>query len=98
MEEVFYIHGKKLLIFRKEGDFYITYNAEQLEHYKVNIIGSEILYLISKKYKYDSIIEHFIKKYNVSEEVFKNDFRSFLSSFGCKDLIHDNLIELNIVV
>lgn len=98
IEDVFYIYGKKLLIFRKEGDSYITFSPEQLEYYKINFVGAEILYLIANKYTYNSLIDYFTKKYNLSEKSFKKDLMSFLSSFGCKDLIQNNLIELNIEV
>jgi hypothetical protein len=71
IDDIFYIYGEKLLIFRKEGDFYITFNPEELQYYKINLIGAEILYLISKKYTYASLLKYFIQKYKLSEESFK---------------------------
>ncbi len=48
MDNVFYLNGTKTLIFRKEKDKYITFNPNKLEFYSINLIGSEILFLISK--------------------------------------------------
>lgn len=96
MEDVFFIHASKLLIFRKEEEDYITFSPEKLEYYKVNFIGAEILYLISKKVKYKDIINHFAEKYKISKEKFEKDLKNFLLSFGCIDLMKKNLEECNI--
>ena len=96
IKSVFYINGIKKLIFRKEGNKYITFNPIDLEFFRINLIGAEILFLISENFKYEQIVTHFTDKYKVSSEIIKKDIKNFLSSFGCTDLIKNNLSKLDI--
>lgn len=95
MDNVFYLNGTKTLILRKENDKYITFNPDKLEFYHVNLIGAEILFLISKNLNKENIIKTMLSKYNVSKEVFENDMNKFLMSFGCFNIIKDNLNNLD---
>ena len=45
----FIIHGSKDLIFRRESEDFIFFDPYDLEFYRVDFIGAEILYLIYKK-------------------------------------------------
>ncbi|WP_125152666.1 PqqD family peptide modification chaperone [Clostridium rectalis] len=97
MDEItaFYIEGEKTLIFRKEGKFFISFDPIDLEFVKINMIGSEMLYLISQKYKFDKIINHFTNKYNIPEKSIYNDLINFLKSYRCLNIIYDILINLS---
>ncbi|WP_279146139.1 hypothetical protein [Clostridium tyrobutyricum] len=92
----FIIEGTKDLIFRKEGENFIFFDPYGLEYYRTNYTGAEILYLISKNYHYNQIVEHFTNEYNISEKSFKEIFSNFLSKFPLLNIIYANLIQLDI--
>lgn len=91
---VFYILGKKYLIFRKEGDYFISFDPIALEFVKINLIGSEMLYLISKQYKFSEILEYFIEKYNVDKKVIYEDLVVFFINYRCLGIIYNILVDL----
>ena len=73
MKDVFYISGKKELIFRKEGSVYVSFDPLSLTFLRLNFTASEILFKISENTNYESIIEHFCKKYKITEERISKD-------------------------
>lgn len=90
----FNINGRKILIFRREADYFVSYDPVKLEIYSVNFIGAEMLYLISEKIKYQDIIKHFTDNYDIGKEEFENDICEFFANYRCKDLIIDKLYKL----
>ncbi|MBZ9637474.1 PqqD family protein [Clostridium sp. FP1] len=91
---VFYITGKKNLIFRKEGECFISFDPLALEFVKINLIGSEILYLISKKYEFSDILQYFVDKYNVDKKTIYGDLVEFLKRYTCLGIIYELLVYL----
>lgn len=91
----FYISGKKDIIFRKEGDFFISFDPIALEFIEINMIGAEILYLISEKVCFNEIVKYFIEKYDIDENEIKIDIMDFINKYRCRNLIEDILTDLN---
>lgn len=91
---VFYIAGKKNLIFRKEGEYFISFDPLALEFVKINLIGSEMLYLISQKYEFNDILQYFVDKYNIDKKNIYKDLMEFLKNYRCLGLIYDILVDL----
>ena len=98
MPKSFYIEGSKTLIFRREGDKYITFDPEKLEFSRLNIIGAELLYLVSLNLNYNNIKKHFISKNNISDDTISKDIELFFNNFSCTNLISNKLqsLEINI--
>lgn len=94
----FYIEGNKILLFRKEGDNFITFDPERLEFLKLNFIGAEIMYYISVHMKLEEIVNCFAEKYSISKNVAKGDILNFIE--GCSFMVHikELLTELEIYV
>lgn len=93
----FVLEGSKPIIFKKENSEFILFDAYDLEFYKMNKTGAEIMYLISQNVKYDEIKEFFIKKYNLEEEYFNKFFKKFIDNFQLKRTIYCNLLKLDII-
>ena len=96
MENYFVLEGKRKLIIRKEGEYYILFDPIDLDFYKINNTGAEILYLISLNKSFIDMINYFMEKYNL-EQNYVNDFvKNYLNSFPLKHIIMNNLINLGI--
>jgi hypothetical protein len=92
--DVFTINGTKMLTFRKETEFFISYDPTELEAYTLNEIGAEIMWLISNKTHYNDIIKYFISNYGINKEEFECDLFDFINKYRCRNLIEQDLLEL----
>lgn len=95
LPRIFYIFGSKTLIYRKEEDYYISFDPQDLDFVKLNICGAEIMYLISKDIPYIEIIKQISNKYNIPINNLENDINNFFNSYSCKDLISNKLKALH---
>lgn len=92
--ESFCISGTKDLIFRREGEEYITFNPDDLEFMRINEVGAIILYLISQEFNLQDIVNFFKENSNKKKEGIKKEIIMFLSNYECKHLITENLKRL----
>ena len=76
-----------VLIFRKEGDMYITFDPVNLEYYKLNKTSTQIIYLISQNNSFEDIVCLLSKEYSVLEETLRTDIIEFIESFPCSSII-----------
>lgn len=68
MLDYFFIEGEKALIFRKEGDKYITFDPEWLEFFKLyHIAEIDIIYFILRC-SFSTHIKNTLKKLGVDSE------------------------------
>lgn len=93
--ESFWIQGTKKLIFRREGEEYITFNPEDLEFLQINEVGAMILFLISRDFNLDEIINFFAENYKKNKDDLKAEILVFLRNYECNYLISDILGKLN---
>lgn len=93
LNDYFVIKGKKDLIFKKDqGDFWV-YDPIALEYYKIDEIGAEILYCISKNFNLEQIIEVLIEQYDVSVKECQEAILQFLENNPLQYVIYTNLIQ-----
>ena len=84
--DYFFIEGEKNLIFRKEGDKYITFDPERLEFFKLNHIGAEIMYYISKQVPLKEMVTTFEQEYKIPSHIAEKDIINF--TLNCSFSIH----------
>ena len=98
MKEIdcFIIHGSKDLIFRRESEDFIFFDPYDLEFYRVDFIGAEILYLISKKVTFKELLDYFVTTYELTPNSAKHEILYFLNTFPLLKIIYSNLISLDI--
>lgn len=96
--DFFYVKGKKTLLFRKEGDSYITFDPGCLDFFKLNFIGAEIMYGISIGMPLQKIVAFFVENYHISECIAERDILSFIESCPYAVHIKELLKELEIYI
>lgn len=92
--DVFSINVQKVLTFRRETDFFVSYDPTELESYTLNEIGAEIMWLISHNVQYKDIVQYFVANYNIEKEEFESDLHEFIRHYRCRHLIDQRLGEL----
>lgn len=86
MVDCFLVEGEKTLIFRKEGDKYITFDPERLEFFKLNRVGAEIMYYISKRLSLKEMVTNFEQEYKIPPHIAEKDINNFISN--CSFSVH----------
>lgn len=94
LEDKFVIHGNNTLIFRREGNKYITFDPVGLEYYDLNLIGAEICYCIAQGKLVSEILDILAKEYNVDKKILKEEVYNFILTFPCRESLKDKLSEL----
>lgn len=92
----FFIDGRKKIIIRREEDFFICFDPMALEFYEINEEGACILFLISEKQKYGTIIDILQDWFEMEKREVKEYVDQFIESLPIKALILANLIELGV--
>ncbi len=92
-KELFCIRGKKDLIFRKDHKNFYVYDPIALEYYKIDEIGAEILYCISKNFSLDKIIMVLTDEYDVEYEECKKEVISYVEHNPLQYIFYTNLIQ-----
>lgn len=92
----FFIDGRKKIIIRREEDFFICFDPIALEFYEINEEGAYILFLISEKQEYETIIDILQDWFEMERNEVKEYVDQFIKSLPLKALILTNLIELGV--
>lgn len=90
--DYFYLEGSKTLLFRREGNVYITFDPERLEFLKLNLIGAEIMYYVSVHMPMENMVKIFAEKYHIPKSTAEYDISMFIR--GCSFTVYiEKLLE-----
>lgn len=89
LPECFKLNINKIYIVRIDGKYYSTFDPIDLTFYKINKLGAEILYMISKGIEVSEIIGRLSDNYGISLDKAHDDTYCFLSY--CQNVIHMEL-------
>ena len=98
MKDVFKITGNKTLIFRKEGDRYLTFDPIAFEFVELNLMGGRIMRSISQDVDFEGIVDMLAQEFPIPRSKVEDDVLRFVQNTPLIEILSDTFTRLGFPV